>query len=292
VNVRRMVVVAATAVTVMVLGGASAGAAGRVRPQVTHDPVIAGQPYVGETLTATQATYTPSDARAVYDWFRCADATAYHCEQVAEGQSYVVSADDLGNRMAVVLYVSAGGNTDWAASQPTAAITRKPVPTPTPTPTPTPSPSPSPPPAPPAPGPTTLAPTTSPAPPPGGVEGVHQQALRFLSPFPVVRIKGWLTTTGARVTMLTVRAPRGAKISVRCRGQHCPRKRFARATRLVHLHPYERLLRGSMTLQISITRKGFVGKRTVIVLRNHKTPKRRDLCLYPGVRKPKACTAA
>jgi hypothetical protein len=41
-----------------------------------------------------------------------------------------------------------------------------------------------------------------------------------------------------------------------------------------------------------VTRRGYVGKRTVIQLRRGKTPTRRDLCLFPGVRKPKACNAA
>jgi hypothetical protein len=119
----------------------------------------------------------------------------------------------------------------------------------------------------------------------------EQAALQWLSPFPVVRIKGWLTASGARVTMLTVRAPRGSRISVRCTGRGCPRKRYARTTALVHLKPYQRLLRGNLRLEISVTRRGFVGKRTIIVLRKGKAPTRRDLCLYPGVRAAKACTA-
>jgi hypothetical protein len=63
-------------------------------------------------------------------------------------------------------------------------------------------------------------------------------------------------------------------------------------TRLVHLKPYQRLLRGNLRLQISVTRRGFVGKRTIIILRKGKAPTRRDLCLYPGVRRAKSCNAA
>jgi hypothetical protein len=126
----------------------------------------------------------------------------------------------------------------------------------------------------------------------GGVAGQNADALRWLSPFPVVRIKGWLTRTGARVTMLTVRAPRGARIAVRCTGPGCPRKRYARMTRLVHLKPYQRLLRGNLKLEISVTRRGFVGKRTIITLRRGKAPARRDLCLYPGVSRARSCKAA
>jgi hypothetical protein len=92
--------------------------------------------------------------------------------------------------------------------------------------------------------------------------------------------------------MLTVRAPRGSSVSVRCTGRGCPRKRFARMTTLVHLKPYQRLLRGNLRLEISVTRRGFVGKRTVITLRKGKAPTRRDLCLYPGVSRAKSCKAA
>jgi len=112
-----------------------------------------------------------------------------------------------------------------------------------------------------------------------------------------VRIKGWLIPAGARVTLLTVRAPRGARIVVTCDGRFCPRKRIARSpstrmarsTRLVHLAPYERLLRGTVRLVISVTRRGYVGKRTIITLRRGKPPVRRDLCLFPGVRRARSC---
>ena len=36
-----------------------------------------------------------------------------------------------------------------------------------------------------------------------------------------------LTRTGARITLLTVRAPKGARITLRCRGTSCPAKRWA-----------------------------------------------------------------
>ena len=36
----------------------------------------------------------------------------------------------------------------------------------------------------------------------------------MLKPFPIVRIKGVLTARGARVTLLTVRAPRGARLAL------------------------------------------------------------------------------
>jgi hypothetical protein len=265
----------------LVGSSATVGAAERPHPRVTHDPEVSGSPYVGETLTAINAQYTGA-SQVSYRWYRCANPdSSDNCSVAGDGVSYTVVDADLGAQLTVVLFACDGeGNCDYGISSPTPAVTRKPAPTPTPTPTPPAAGPPA------APGPGTIAPDTS-----GGVRG-ENATLRWLAPFPIVRIKGFLAPAGALVTMLTVRAPRGSTITVRCRGRDCPRKQYARATMLVHLRPYERLLRGAMRLEISVTRRGFVGKRTVINLRRSKPPTRRDLCLYPGVRRAKSCKAA
>ena len=51
------------------------------------------------------------------------------------------------------------------------------------------------------------------APAPGAAEAAW---LRYLRPFPVVRVKGRLVARGAKVTLLRVRAPARAKVDVRC----------------------------------------------------------------------------
>jgi hypothetical protein len=192
---------------------------------------------------------------------------------------------------------------------PTPTPTRTPTPTPTPTRTPTPTPtadgtatptptatvtaSPTPTDLGGTPGPTAGPPTpvAGPPAPTGAVLGNQTKSLTWLRPFPVVRIRGYLLNGGARVTLLTVRAPKRARIAVRCTGSGCPKRRFATATVLVHLKPYERVLRGNVRLQIEVTRSGYVGKHTLIVLRRGKAPVRKDLCLFPGARTPRACTA-
>jgi hypothetical protein len=244
----------------------------------------------GETLTAVGATWETNRTPVVtFRWVRCDGTDAESdCEPIdgAAGTSYTLTDADVGQYVRVWLNVRSGDATANAVSDPTPLVAAKP---PAPAPPPTPPPSPAPPPA--APPAAAIVPP-APATPTGAVAGEQSSALRWLSPFPVVRIKGWLTASGAQVTLLTVRAPRGAKITVRCRGLHCPRKHFARATALVHLKPYQRLLRGNMRLEISVTRRGFVGKRTIITLRTGKPPTRRDLCLYPGVSRAKSCKAA
>src|SRR5207245_7669672 len=46
--------------------------------------------------------------------------------------------------------------------------------------------------------------------------------LRLMTPFPVVRITGKIGRRGARIKRLTVNAPYGATVTVRCRGRGCP----------------------------------------------------------------------
>ena len=47
---------------------------------------------------------------------------------------------------------------------------------------------------------------------------------RLLRPFPRVAIGGFIVGRGVRLTLLSVRAPRGSLVRVRCRGRGCPRR--------------------------------------------------------------------
>ena len=111
----------------------------------------------------------------------------------------------------------------------------------------------------------------------------------LLSPFPLVRFRGYLTTTGARLTLLTVKAPAGVRIAVRCYGLSCPRKKLARLTRVTRLSAFERPLRAGTRIVVKVTRAGWIGKHSVIVIRKGKAPKRRDRCLFPGAPEPRRC---
>jgi hypothetical protein len=39
----------------------------------------------------------------------------------------------------------------------------------------------------------------------------------------------------------------------------------------------------------SVTRRGFIGKQTTLLLRRGKPPARKDECLYPGASRPRRC---
>jgi hypothetical protein len=124
-------------------------------------------------------------------------------------------------------------------------------------------------------------------------------ALRFMSPFPVVRIAGKVNKRGARIRRLTIRAPRGATIGVRCRGRSCPFRRTDQTvaagsaqppSRTVRVRKLEgKLLRGGTLIRVLVSRPGEIGKYTRFRIRGGKSPLRNDLCLLPGHIGPREC---
>jgi hypothetical protein len=107
---------------------------------------------------------------------------------------------------------------------------------------------------------------------------------RVIRPFPVVRMRGTLTANGAKISLFSVRAPRKATIVVRCKGRSCPTSRWSRAWNLrkktlTRMGRFERSLRAGVRLTVLVTRKGYVGKRTVFVIRPGAAPARSDRCL-------------
>jgi hypothetical protein len=173
------------------------------------------------------------------------------------------------------------------AAAPTPAAT--PIPTPTPTPTPDPAP--------------TGTQVTQPAfdlsavavaPPPAvtPVAVPKASAPRMLRPFPVVRIKGALTADGARVSLLSVRGPKGARVTVVCRGRDCPVRRFGPVDVVRRLHRFERKLRAGTRLELTVSKQGYIGKYTVIVIRRGAAPWRSDRCLRPDTKRVVRCASA
>jgi hypothetical protein len=257
----------ALAVLVMVAIPARASA----EPKITEGPSISGDFTVGGTMTATAKWKGGS---STWTWLRCAGEELGSCSLIA-GQSaptYTAGAQDEGSRLRVRLTVRGTGKDDGteadAVSEATPPIAGAPAPPVEP------------PRRPPAPPP---APSPAPAPPAAGA------APQLMDPFPVVRIRGRLTAGGARVTLMTVRASRGARIAVRCAGDHCPRRRLAVVAVVVHLRPYQRVLRAGTRLEIRVTRPSFIGKYTRLIVRRGQPPLRRDRCLMPGSSRPVAC---
>jgi hypothetical protein len=118
--------------------------------------------------------------------------------------------------------------------------------------------------------------------------------VRSLSPFPIVRLSGRITSRGVRVSRLTVLGPRGAHIAVRCRGGGCPHRLLRRVVpskgpRLVRVRVLRHTLRPGARIEIRVTKAGFTGKYTRFLVRSHGAPRRSDRCLPPGATTPKEC---
>jgi hypothetical protein len=112
---------------------------------------------------------------------------------------------------------------------------------------------------------------------------------KMIKPYPTVRIRGQVTKAGADVALLTVRAPRGVRITLTCAGTSCPLREVAQATSLFHIQQFERELRAGTKLTISVAKPGFITKVTTITIRKDKGPARTDRCQMPGDTKLIAC---
>jgi hypothetical protein len=289
------------AVALLLLAGAPARA--DEAPVIIAGPTIAGTLQEGATLVAT-ATYTgtpaPTDA---WTWLRCTRRGASSCTPIAGATSstHTLTAADAGLRIRVQLIVSNGAGEDGALSGSTDIVQAVPPPDPTGTPSPTATPIPTATPVPagtPTPTPTTSLATALPSfsligpPPPSGSSPVTRPRLRMLRPFPVVRVRGRFTAYGAVVTLLTIRAPRGVRIAIRCSGRGCPARRWAKASVLMRARRFERTLRSGVRLVVTVTRPGgWIGKRTSVLIRRGRPPARVDRCLYPGSNRPRRCPA-
>jgi hypothetical protein len=114
---------------------------------------------------------------------------------------------------------------------------------------------------------------------------------RLLTPFPVVRIAGRTSRHGVRIRLLSVDAPPGATVEVRCHGRSCPFQSRVRATNVVRMRDLEKRLRAGVKVRIYVTSATSIGKYTVFKIRRHEEPLRRDKCLMPGSLKPITCPA-
>jgi hypothetical protein len=113
----------------------------------------------------------------------------------------------------------------------------------------------------------------------------------FLSPAPVIRLTTEILSNGARIRVLSVRAPKGTLVTVRCRGKSCPvshRRKRVKATS-VRFKTYERFLRAGVKLEILSRKPKTIGAYTRYTIRAGKFPARTDRCLQPGKDSPSRC---
>ncbi|HEY5044408.1 MAG TPA: PKD domain-containing protein [Solirubrobacteraceae bacterium] len=125
--------------------------------------------------------------------------------------------------------------------------------------------------------------------------------LTLMQPFPIVRIAGSDSSSGVKLSLLTVQAPLGARVTAQCRGRGCPVKsesRLARSSKnkagtvLVVFRRFERSLRAGVILSIRVSSLGEIGKYTSFTIRRNKPPVRVDACIGPTNPKPIPCPAS
>jgi PKD domain len=144
----------------------------------------------------------------------------------------------------------------------------------------------------------TLALTRSRGSPLGG------SSLRLMSPFPVVRVSGVLKRRGIKLRLLSVSAPAGATVRVRCNGRGCA---FRARTKTVGTRTLRkpgragtsavvrirrlgrRVLQVGTTVRVYVTSPSSVGKYTRLRVRRGKPPARIDRCVLPSAERPAAC---
>jgi hypothetical protein len=266
---------------------ALAAAAPALGATVTQAPTVSGDAATGSTLTASAGQWTPAGAQPSYDWLRC-NAAGAGCRPVAGAcdRRYTVRAADVGHRLRARLTVTeAGGPRDSATSEATKVVVFKPyfIPTGNDTGQPcvvvTPT----------GPGEGTFT--------AGGATGAGttpapDTSLRFIDPFPVVRIAGRFRGSRTSLTRVSVRAPAGTRIRVACDGRGCPYRRRTVAARLLRVRSLQRSYAPRATIEIRVTQPHRIGKYTRLKTRRGKVPLRIDRCLMPGSTRPVRCPAA
>jgi hypothetical protein len=115
---------------------------------------------------------------------------------------------------------------------------------------------------------------------------VSSREVTLMQPFPVVHVAGSFSHAGATLRMLSVQAPAGATVLVKCAGAGCPAHRQRMLVRgstsgetTVQLQRFERLLPAGLRLRIEVFEEGEIGKLTQLRIRRGRPPARSDTCL-------------
>jgi len=124
---------------------------------------------------------------------------------------------------------------------------------------------------------------------------------QLLSPFPLVRISGTLTSRGARIRLLTVRASPGTLVRVTVSPPCSSRRHSSRRCRVVQaagtvgrravigFRGLEHAYRSGTVIVVRVWRADRIGKYTRFTIVRGKAPRRVDQCLVPEATSGSRC---
>jgi hypothetical protein len=115
--------VAAACLLALALMAGVGSAASQVAPVNTAPPTISGTPTVGQTLTASNGTWSNSPTAYAYQWVRC-NGGGNSCVNVSNGtqKTYTLVGADAGHTMRVRVTASNADGSATAESAQTAAV--------------------------------------------------------------------------------------------------------------------------------------------------------------------------
>jgi hypothetical protein len=120
---KAIAVVSTLVVLAALLAGSGAQAMRNVAPVNTAPPGVSGTPAVGQTLTASDGTWSNTPASFAYQWLRC-NGGGNNCANVANGtqKTYTLVGADTGNTMRVRVTATNADGSNSAQSAQTAAV--------------------------------------------------------------------------------------------------------------------------------------------------------------------------
>src|SRR4051812_12478307 len=241
-------------------------------PTVTRAPDIEGNTVVGSTLHAVRGQVTGSaDAATGYTWQRCPDEDFDDCSTISQAteDTYTLTSADAGFMMRVTLWATLGDDSSRKSSDLTAVVKTAGGSTPA----------------------TPQAPFTSTTPVNVGRAAPFPASAKFIRPRPVIGISGKYGPKSTKLKRFTIKAPKGTKVMIACKGTCVTRRTTVKSGRTAHVKRFERTLKVGTKLTVTVSRKGYVSNVTVITIRARRAPLRADSCLVPGKTKTQKCPA-
>jgi hypothetical protein len=126
-----VILVAAVALAVLLLGPGTGDAAPAAAPNNTSSPTISGVAQQGKTLTASSGSWVgTTPITFAYQWRRC-DSAGANCSNIAgaTGQTYQVAAADVGRTLRIRVTASNSDGSAEETSDPTAVVAAANAPT-------------------------------------------------------------------------------------------------------------------------------------------------------------------